>query len=165
MFWCVIGASALLVVVRAWVQYTTAKRRLGALSVVVDEHGLATRTRHETHTILRLRIARIVEIDGALGGLRIEFEPEGGDGVTMVTSIPRGGTAFADVRARLEQWRPIERRRRKGPARRLVLGGAIVAAIYFLPFVLDDLAARSKLLIATFVVLSWMTMRWAMRSR
>ena len=35
-------------------------------------------------------------------------------GVVLVASVPRGGERFGDVRAALEQWRPIERRPRLG---------------------------------------------------
>ena len=164
-FWVLGGAVAVLVTVRAAVQYSTAKRRLGALRIVVDDQGIATRTARQSYSIARARVARIVEIDGALGGLRVESEPEGGNGTVLVVSVPRGGDAFAEVRARLEQWHAIERRRRSGPARRVLLGALVVGAIFFLPFVLDDLAPRSNLMIGVFVLVAWLAMRAALRSR
>ena len=163
--WALVGAASALVAVRSAVQYTTAKRRLGALRIVVDDQSIATQTARQSYAIPRARVARIVEIDGALGGLRIESEPEPGTGTVLVANVPRGGEAFAQVRARLEQWRAIERRRRSGPARRLLLGALVVGAIFFLPFVLDDLAARSNLMIGVFVLVAWLAMRAALRSR
>ena len=165
MFWAVLGAVGILVTVRAVMQYGTAKRRLGALRVVVDDNGIATRTSNDAYAIPRARVARIVEIDGALGGLRIESEPEIGNGFVVVASVPRGGAAFGQVRARLERWRAIERKRRNGPAKRLLLGVLIVAAIFFLPFVLDDIAARSNFVVAVFVLGAWMAMRATLRGR
>ena len=165
MFWGLVAAAGALVTARTTVQYTTAKRRLGALRVVVDDQSIATRTAHQSYAIPRGRVARIVEIDGALGGLRVESEPEAGSGAVLIANVPRGGQEFAQVRARLEQWRAIERRRRGGPAKRLLLGALVVGAIFFLPFVLDDLAARSNLVIGLFLLVAWLAMRAALRSR
>jgi hypothetical protein len=165
MFWVLVGAAGALVAVRTAVQYTTAKRRLGALRIVVDDKGIATQTSRLSYAIPRERVAHIVEIEGALGGLRVESDPEPGSGTVLVANVPRGGEAFAQVRARLEQWRVIERRRRSGPAKRLLLGGLVVGAIFFLPFVVDDLAARSNLMIGVFVLVAWLAMRAALRSR
>jgi hypothetical protein len=164
-FWSVLGALGALVTVRAVVQYGTTKRRLGALRVVVDDDGIATRTSTDAYSIPRARVARIVEIDGVLGGLRIESEPEAGSGVVLGASVPRGGEAFGQVRARLEQWHAIERKRKHGPAMRLLAGSVIVGAIFFLPFLLDDIAARSNVAIALFIAAAWMAMRWALRRR
>jgi hypothetical protein len=163
LMWMVAIAGGVLVSVRALVQYSSAKQRLRALRVVVDDHSIATRTAHNAYAIPLARVARIVEIEGALGGLRIESEPEAGNGTVLVASVPCGGEAFAQVRSRLERWRAIERRQRRGPAKRWLLGALIVAAIFFLPFVLDDIAPRSNFIIAAFVALAWMAMRWALR--
>ncbi len=164
-FWAVGGALGALAVVRAFVQYGTAKRRLRALRVVVDDESIATRTSFDAYAIPRARVARIVEIDGALGGLRVESDPDLGNGVVLVASVPRGGEAFGQVRARLQRWHAIERKRRHGPAMRLLVGVLVVAAIFFLPFVLDDIVARSNLVAATLVGVAWITMRWALRNR
>ena len=69
------------------------------------------------------------------------------------------------VRARLEQWRPIERRARRGAGARLLFGVAVVGAVFFLPFVLDDFAARSKVLASVVVLVTWGAIRWTMRER
>ncbi len=164
-FWTVAGAIGVLVMVRAVAQYAATKRRFHALRVVLDDEGIATRTNSDAYSIPRARVARIVEIDGALGGLRIESEPEIGDGLVIVASVPRGGEAFAEVRARLERWHVIERKRKHGPARRLLAGALVVAAIFFLPFVLDDIAARSNFAVALFIAVAWIGTRWILRGR
>ncbi len=72
---------------------------------------------------------------------------------------------FGEVRAALEQWRPIERRARLGLRVRVLSGAAVVAAVFFLPFVLDDIVSRSKVLPAVLVLLAWAVTRWTMRGR
>ena len=71
----------------------------------------------------------------------------------------------AEVRARLEPWRSIERRGRRGPAVRFAFGAAIVAAIFFAPFLLEDFVASSKLVAAGLVAGMWVVMRGAIRPR
>jgi hypothetical protein len=48
---------------------------------------------------------------------------------------------------------------------RVLSGVAVVAAVFFLPFVLDDLVTRSKVLPAVLVLLAWAVTRWTMRGR
>ena len=147
------------------ITYQSARRRLAALRVTLDDDSIATETPSEALTIPRGRVARIVEIDGALGGVRIESEPDARSGVVLIASVPRGGEGFGDLRARLEQWRAIERRPRWGVGVRLLFGAGVVAAVFFLPFVLDDFVARSRLVAAGLVVLGWAVARWTMRGR
>jgi hypothetical protein len=80
-------------------------------------------------------------------------------------TIPRGGEGFGDVRAHLERWGTIEHRNRRGPLVRLAVGIAVVAAIFFLPFVLEDVVARSPVGAALLVVGAWGAMRWTLRAR
>ena len=164
-FWAVAAALGVLVAVRTTLQYQSVRRRLAALRVTLDDDAIATETPSEALTVPRRRVARIVEIDGELGGLRIESEPDPRSGVVLIASVPRGGEGFGDLRARLERWRAIERRPRWGVGVRLLLGAGVVAAIFFLPFVLDDFVARSKLAAAGLVVLGWAVARWTMRGR
>ncbi len=164
-FWAVAAALGVLVVVRTALQYQTARRRLAALRVTLDDESIATDTPSEALTIPRARVARIVEIDGELGGVRIESEPDPRTGVVLVASIPRGGDGFGDLRARLEQWRAIERRPRWGVGVRVLFGAGVVAAVFFLPFLLDDFVAHSKVVAAALVVLAWAVARWTMRGR
>jgi len=161
----VAAALFALVVVRALVQYGTAKRRLGSLRVTLDDDSLATETAADRLTVPRSTVARIVEIDGALGGIRVDSAPDIASGVVLSASVPRGGDGFGEVRARLEQWRTIERRGKAGSGVRLLLGVAVVVAMFFLPFVLDDFVARSRLLAGGTVVVAWAAIRWTMRGR
>jgi hypothetical protein len=162
-FWAVAVALGALVVVRAVTQYASASRRLAALRVTVDDDAVATETPSDRLSIARARVARILEVDGALGGVRVESVPDE-NGVVVVASVPRGGEGFGDVRAGLEQWRSIERRPRLGRGVRLLFGAGIVAAIFFLPFLLDDFA-RSRPVAALLVLMAWAVTRWTMRGR
>jgi hypothetical protein len=165
-FWVVAAGLALLVAVRHAVLYAALRRRLRALVVVVSDDGIRQTTTRDASAIARTGVARIVEVEGALGGLRVEAWPDAAGGVSVV-NVPRGGAAlsFAEVRSRLERWRPIERRGRRGPAARLALGVAIVVAFFFTPFLLEDLVARSRLLAAALVVGTWGAMRAAAHAR
>jgi hypothetical protein len=165
MFWAVAAAIGALVVARTASQYTTARRRLGSLRVTIDDDAIATATSSDALTVPRERIARIVEVHGALGGLRVESEPDPRTGVVLIVSVPRGGDRFGDVRAALERWRPIDRRPRLGVGVRVLSGAAVVAAVFFLPFLLDDFVARSKLVAGLIVLLAWAVARWTMRGR
>ncbi len=162
-FWVIAAGIALLVVVRTWVQYSAARRRLGALAVTLDDEALSTETSTNRLSIPRTRIARVVEVDGLLGGVRVESTPDAG-GVVLVASVPRGGDRFGDIRAGLERWVPIERRPRLGVGVRLLFGAGVVAVIFFLPFLVDDFA-RSKAVVAILVLLAWAVTRWTMRGR
>jgi hypothetical protein len=178
-FWVVAAGLALLVAVRHAVFYGALRRRLRALVVVVSDDGIRQTTTRDASsvgrmpegtgryvTIARAGVARIVEVEGALGGLRVEAWPDAA-GSVFVVNVPRGGAglSFAEVRSRLERWRPIERRGRRGPAARLALGAAIVIALFFTPFLLEDLVARSKLVAAALVVGAWVVMRAAAHAR
>jgi hypothetical protein len=164
-FWILAAAIGVLVVARGASQYATAKRRLGALRVTLDEDFISTETARDVLTIPRAEVARIVEISGSLGGVRVEARPDRTSGVVLVATVPRGGENFGDVRAGLERWRPIERRPRLGLGIRVLFGVGIVAAIFFLPFVLDDLVGRSKAIAGVLVLVAWVTARWVMRGR
>ena len=165
LFWAVAAALGVLVVVRAVVGYGRARRKLGALTVTVSDEDVHVETTGDGYSIPRDRVARIVEIDGALGGLRVESEPDPRSGVVFEAQIPRGGAGYAEVRARLEAWRPLERRGRRGPAVRLAVGFLVVAGIFFVPFLLDDFVARSKVVAAALVAGMWLALRLALRRR
>jgi hypothetical protein len=164
-FWALAVAVGVLFVVRAGSQYSTARRRLAALRITVDDEVIVTETARDALTIPRAEVERIVEIAGSLGGLRVEARPDRRTGVVLVATVPRGGENFGDVRAGLEAWRPIERRRRLGRGVRILLGAGVVAAVFFLPFLLDDLVGRSKAVAAALVLLAWVITRWVMRGR
>jgi hypothetical protein len=162
-FWSVAAALAALVAVRAVVGYGSASRRLAALSVTLDGDALRVDGIREGWSIERPLVARIVEVEGSLGGLRVERQPDPRSGVVFVANVPRGGPGYAELRAALAAWHPIERRGRRGPAVRLAIGAFVVAGIFFLPFVLEDFVARSRLLAAALVAGTWIAMRLALR--
>ena len=164
-FWAVAVAVAALVVARTASQYATAKRRLEALRVTLDDESIATESASDTLTIARAQVARIVEVAGALGGLGVESEPDPRSGIVLVATVPRGGENFGDVRAGLGRWRAIERRPRLGTGIRLLLGAGVVAAVFFLPFLLDDFVGRSKAVAVALVLGAWAVARWVMRRR
>jgi hypothetical protein len=165
MFWAVGAALTALVLVRAFVQYGASRQRLRSLRVLVDAESITTTMRRDTQVIRRGEVGRIVEIDGWLGGLRVEprRDPSGALGPSV--TVPRGGPGFGELRAALERWRPVERRGRRGPGLRIVTAVGIVAGVFFLPFLLDDVVLRSRWIAPVSVVLIWSAMRWAMRGR
>jgi len=164
-FWAVAGALCVLVAVRQSVAYGAMYRRLRALLVVVANDSVRVATGRAACAIARANVARIVEIEGPLGGLRVEGRADGAGAPAAVVHVPRGGADFAEVRARLERWRTIERRGRRGPAVRVAIGAAIVVAFFFAPFLLEDFVARSKVIAGVLVVGLWAAMRMAMRGR
>jgi hypothetical protein len=165
MWWAVVAGLVALVLVRAVVGYGEVRRRLRELVVTVDDGDIRVEAEREGYGIERGLVAHIVEVEGALGGLRIESAPDPRSGIVTIVRVPRGGEAFGEVRARLEQWRPIERRGRQGPTVRFALGAIVVAGIFFVPFLLDDFVARSKLTAAGLVVAMWLVMRAVIRNR
>jgi hypothetical protein len=164
-FWVVAVAVGALIVVRTLSQFATAKRRLSALVVTLEDDSITTETSSDRLTIGRADVARIIEIDGALGGVRVESGPDPQSGVVLVVTVPRGGERFGDVRAALEQWRAIDRRPRVRARVRLVLAAGVVMAVFFLPFLLDDFVARSRVVAALLVIVAWAVTRWTMRAR
>lgn len=163
--WAIFFAAGVLVLVRAVVQAGAARRRLRALRVTIDEAAITAASWREVHRVERDRVARIVEVDGALGGIRVESLPDPRTFAVTVASLPRGGPGYGEARARLERWRSIDRRGRRGPLVRLALGAAVVVSMFVLPFVLEDFVARSPAAAAVIVVLAWLTMRVALRGR
>lgn len=164
-FWGVLAALAALLAVRAVVGYRTSRRRLRSLSVTVDDAAIRVETTDDGFAIERGRVARIVEVDGALGGVRVESQPDARTGEVFVAEVPRGGSGFADVRARLESWHAIDRRGRRGPAMRIALAVLVVAGIFFLPFLLEDFVIRSRGLALALVLVMWAALRWTLRPR
>jgi hypothetical protein len=164
-FWGVVGVLVVLVATRAALGYASTRRKLRALVVTVSDEDIHVENARDGYAIPRDRVALIVEVDGSLGGLRVESRPDPRSGVVFEAQVPRGGEGYAEVRDRLESWRTVERRGRRGPAMRLVVGALVVAAIFFVPFLLEDLVARSKLVAAGLVAGMWLVMRAVMRGR
>jgi hypothetical protein len=141
--------------VRATLAYARAKRRLAALAIEPDGEELVVRTpRGETRAAVAA-IARVIEIDGAYGGLRVELSP-GSEPSRF--DVPRGGEAFGELRAWLSSRAPIERTPRRGPAARIALVGAVVLALFFVPFVVAD-ARGSRVAVVIVLLVAWGAMR------
>ena len=90
-YWAVTAALGVLVVVRAVLAYEAALRRLRSLVFLVGDAGIRVEARRDTYGIASTKIARIVEVDGALGGLRVESSRDPSTGMVSVVRIPRGG--------------------------------------------------------------------------
>ncbi|MGH7297932.1 MAG: hypothetical protein ACRELB_23530 [Polyangiaceae bacterium] len=163
--WAVAGALCVLVVVRAVVGYGRARRKLRSFAVTVSDEDVHVETTSDGYAIARARVARMVEVEGSLGGIRVESLPDPRTGVVYEAHVPRGGAGYAEVRARLESWGPMERRGRRGPAVRFALGALVVVGIFFVPFLLEDFVARSRVVAAGLVISMWLVMRFAMRPR
>jgi hypothetical protein len=163
-FWAIVGGLVALVATRAGVGYASARRKLRALVVTLSEDDIHVASTRDGYAIASARVARIVEIGGSLGGLRVESYPDQ-RGIVFEARVPAGGEGYAEVRARLESWRTIERRGRRAPGMRLAMGALVVAAIVFVPFLLDDFVARSKLVAAGLVAVMWLVMRGVTRGR
>jgi hypothetical protein len=161
-FWAIAAVLMALVIVRAAIGFGAARRRLRALVVTMTDDDIRVETTRNADAIERTAVARIVEIEGALGGLRVESAPDPRGGAVTVVHVPRGGEAFGELRARLERWVPIERRSRRGPAVRVAVGTVVVVGIFFVPFLLDDFVARSKVVAAGLVVGMWLVIRTIM---
>jgi hypothetical protein len=160
-----LGAIPALVVARAALEFEGARRRLAALQIVVDDQAIAAeRSGQGAVAVRRAEVARVVEVGGALGGLRVE-SLTGARGGRAVVVVPRGGEAFGEVRAQLERWGRVERRAAPSRMARLALGGGVVAAVYLLPFVLEDLLSHSQALAAALIALAWTLTRRTLRRR
>ena len=164
-FWAVASVLVALVATRAALGYSSTRRKLGALVVTVSDEDIHVENARDGYSIARPRVARIVEVEGSLGGLRVESLPDPRSAVVFVAHLPRGGEGYNDVRGRLESWTGIERRGRRGPAMRVAMGVAVVAAIFFVAFLLEDFVARSKLVAVGLVAGMWLVMRVVLRGR
>jgi len=164
-FWAVVGAIVVLVAVRAFVGWAGARRTLAKLVVTLSDEDVRVEGVRDGWTIPRSRVARMFEVAGALGGLRVESLPDPRSGVVFVADFPRGGAGFADARARLETWGTVVRRGRRGPAVRVAIGALVVVAVFFVPFLLEDVVARSKWIAAALVAAMWLVLRAALRVR
>jgi hypothetical protein len=156
-----LAAVALATVARALIVYKRAAAGLARYEARFDADSLVIETAGAP--LLRVprgSVARVTEVGGAFGGLRLELVGASRD---SAVSIPRGGERFGEVRSRLEEWRTVEPARRRGRVARLVIGALVIAAIFFVPFALDDLAGRSKALAVALVLSAWLVTRRIVR--
>ena len=144
---------ALLAVVRGFASHAQLARGLGAFEVTLEDDAIAIKTTRRTVRVVRANVERIREVGGPLGGLRVEAR-----GAPSRVDIPRGGERFGELRSLLERWTPIVRPTRRGRTVRVALGAVVVLSIFFVPFVLDDLVGRSRVLSMVVVGAVWLAM-------
>lgn len=164
----VAAAAAVLVGVRAWLGYRRIHRHLSAFTVEVDQGELVVHTHASgTRHVPRNLVERIAEIDGELGGLRLDLAEgwDGGKGEAAYLDIPRGGDGFGDLREALSDWREIERPARRSRVLRWVIPAVVVVGLFFLPFVVDDLVRRSPLVAFGLVLVAYVAVRQAVSAR
>ncbi len=145
-FWIVTAMLAALVVVRAAVGFGAERQGLASLEITLSDEAIRVRTWRDAYSIERGQVSRVTEIAGPLGGIVVESKPHERSGVGLVAKVPRGGEGFQAMRLRLERWRAFERRGRRGPAARLAVSGLVVGRLLFVPFLLADFVAHSRLL-------------------
>jgi hypothetical protein len=136
---------------RGAVGYRRVLRRLRALVIRIDPEALVVDTARASLVVPRAAVARIIEIDGPLGGLRVELRP--GRDLPDRVDLPRGGEHFADLRAELGLWSPVTR---------VMLGVLVVLAIFFVPFFVEDVVARSRVVACAVILGVWLSMRAAL---
>jgi hypothetical protein len=158
-----VGAITALVVLRSVALHSRRVSLLRALVITLDDDAIIVKARRETELILpREDVVRIQEMEGALGGLRVHLLPRG-DAPTVL-DIPRGGKHFGDLRAELETWRPLERSARRSRWMRAGYVVAVVAGIFFIPFLLDDILGLSRVSARFFASALVMTVWFAARA-
>jgi hypothetical protein len=167
----------LLAVVRAAVTYGRLVRQLGRFSVRVKarrsgeaeaeaEQVLVLRAGQRTIELRPESIERLVEIAGALGGLRMRIADSELLEVPPQIDIPRGGEGFAELVRAVVAFAPAARfdpPRRRPPILRFARGAAVVAALFFLPFLAVDFIHRSRLLAYGVALLVFVVVRAALR--
>jgi hypothetical protein len=149
-------AIGLLGALRASLEYVRARKRLAALAVVVDGEELVVTTLRAEMRVPAAGIARVVDIDGAYGGLRVELV-DGSEPARF--DVPRGGDAFGEVRSWLAARVTIERAPRRSRAARIALVAGVVLALFFVPFVVAD-ARGSRVAVAIVLLVAWGAMRF-----
>ena len=89
---------------RASIEYVRARKRLSTLAIDVEGDGIVVTSARGKTLVPATAIARIVEIEGDYGGLRVELV----DGsVPSRFDVPRGGEAFGELRAWLSVRAPM----------------------------------------------------------
>ena len=164
------AGGALLVVLalaRAWTSQKRLRRHLKHFVVEVGPLDVVIGTLGGEHRVPRPAIERIREIPGVLGGLRLDLAQgwDGKDDSPEVVDVPRGGQGFAELRAALEDVRPLEPSKRGRRELRIALFVVVVVSIFFVPFVLDMIGGQSRLVALAVVLGVWVGMRLLLRPR
>jgi len=164
----VLGLLTLLAGARTVFGYKQMLRHLEAFVVHVSldsEDVVMIQTRRGRFDVPRTAIKRVREIAGMLGGLRVDLEPEwdGDKDAPELVDIPRGGATFGDLRSAFGTIMPVEQPKRRSGVARIVLGALVVLGIFFLPFFLEDVFGKSKLLAVGLVLVVWIGLRFLVR--
>lgn len=164
------AGGALLVVLalaRAWTTQKRLKRHLEQFVVEVGPLDVVIGTLRGEHRVPRPAIERIREIPGVLGGLRLDLAQgwDGKDDSPEIVDVPRGGDGFSDLRAALEDIRPLEASKRGRRELRIVLFVVVIVSIFFVPFILDMIGGQSRLIALAVVLAVWVGMRILLRPR
>ena len=164
------AGAALLVVLalaRAWTTQKRLKRHLKQFVVEVGPLDVVIGTLRGEHRVPRPAIERIREIPGVLGGLRLDLAQgwDGKDDSPEIVDVPRGGEGFSDLRAALEDIRPLEAPKRGRRELRIVLFVVVIVSIFFVPFILDMIGGQSRLIALAVVLAVWVGMRILLRPR
>ena len=164
------AGAALLVVLalaRAWTTRQRLKRHLKQFVVEVGPLDVVIGTLRGEHRIPRPAIERIREIPGLLGGLRLDSMEgwDGKDDSPELVDVPRGGEGFAELRAALEEVRPLEAPKRGRRQLRIAVFVVVIVSIFFVPFALDLIGGQSRLIALAVVLAVWVGMRVLLRPR
>src|SRR5262249_41661030 len=148
-----------LAVVRGVIGYRATVRRLRALAGQIEPDGLVVRTARGATRIAAAGGLRVIEGSGPLGGLRLELRER--EGLPARVDLPRGGDGYGELRAAVGAWRPVERTPRRGRFARIGFGVAVVLAMFFLPFFVEDVVARSRVAAGAVILALWVATRAA----
>ena len=72
--------------------------------------------------------------------------------------LPRGGAGFGELRARVAARVKLTQAPRRARYARVALGVAIVLAMFFVPFAMDDLVGRSRIAALAIVAAAWIAL-------
>ncbi len=146
------GSAALvaLALVRGVAEYMRVAPRLARFVAEADDTGLRVTFSGGDVDLGWPEIARVTEIPGRLGGLRVETTDRGR------FDLPRGGDAFGELRAAIDARVKVAPAPRRSRRVRVALGVLVVLAIFFVPFALDDVMGRSRVAAIAIVGAVWL---------
>lgn len=161
------GLLVVLALARAWTTRQRLRRHLKNFVVEVRPLEVVIGTLGGEYRVPRPAIERIRDIPGTLGGLRLELMEgwDGKDDSPELVDVPRGGQGFAELRAALEDVRPLEAPKRGRRALRIAVFVVVIVSIFFVPFVLDMIGNQSRLIALAVVLAVWVGMRVLLRPR
>jgi hypothetical protein len=155
---------ASLALARGVIGYRVAKGRLAAFAIDADDAGFEVAVAGGHLKVASSDVARVIEIGGTFGGLRVELRPRPPEeDAPLSVVVPRGGEGFADLRALLSSFAPMERGKRRTRAIRLASSAMVVVGLFFLPFLVEDVVVRSRVAAVAFLAALFFAMRVSVR--